>query len=54
MESYRGSMGTFLSTHKVASKNRDLISGETSTVVCLKFSKYIIFILIVNLFWYYY
>lgn len=34
-----GSTGTFLSTHKVASENRDLISGETSTVVCLKFSK---------------
>lgn len=39
MESNRGSTGTFLSTHKVASENRDLISGETSTVVCLKFSK---------------
>lgn len=50
MESYRGSTGTFLSAHKVASKNRDLISGETSTVLCLKFSKYKIFILIVNLF----
>lgn len=43
MESNRGSTGTFLSTHKVASKNRDLISGKASTIVYLKFSKFKIF-----------
>lgn len=50
MESNRGNAGTFLSTHKVARKNRDLISGKTSTIVRLKFLNLKFLILIVNLF----
>lgn len=33
MESKRGSIGTFISTHTVANKKRDPISGEKKSTV---------------------